>query len=333
MAKRSGLGERFYVCQVGSGPAYDLSGDIGAIDSASSTFGVLDTTGINETAMDRLPGLGDGACQFTSFHNVVAGGAHKVLSLTNGLQVRAMWLGSATEGDGLAYVINGIQDTYPGTRAANGSLTYKPAIKNSNGNFPDWARNVARGTDASGANNHTAVDFRFDPSQPILTITGNTKAVTSEVTTSVNHGYTTGDTVHITSSNSTVSINGDWVITVTAANKFTILVDTSGGASAGTAGFVEKTSLRLGCILTAFLFSIGSGTNYKLQAQHSADNGVVDTYANITGVVTSSLTAAAAESRVRSGAVLIKPWVRVVSSGTYTNAVVAATFKRIAGPE
>ncbi len=329
MAKRAGLGQRLYAVQIGGGPAYDFSGDVGSIDSASSMFGVLDDTGIDKSAMERLAGLGDGALAFTSFHNNAVGGAHAVLSVLNGLAVRSMWLGSAVEGELLAYVINGIQDAYPGTRAANGALTYKPAVKGYNGDFPDWGVNVANATDASGTINHAAVDLRFMPSQTVLSIT-DASVANPTVITSAGHGYATGDTVNIAGSNSTPTIDGDWVISSATTDTFTIPVNVT---IHSTAGNLAKTSLRLGCTLTAFLFSIGSGTNYKLQAQHSADNGVVDSYANITGVVTSSLTAAAAESRVRSGNVLIKPWVRVVGAGTYTNAAVAAVFKRIAGPE
>src|ERR1019366_9207853 len=123
--------------------------------------------------------------------------------------------------------------------------------------------------------------------------------------------------------NGTPLTNGDYVATVTGGSTFTIPINVSG---AGTTGTVIKTSSRLGGVLVAVLTSIGSGTNYTLQIQHSADNGSVDTYTNVAGLVSASLTAAAAESRVRVNNVLVKRWVRLVGAGTYTNAAVVGIF-------
>jgi len=58
------------------------------------------------------------------------------------------------------------------------------------------------------------------------------------VTTTANHGLRSGETVTIAGGNSTVSIDGARVVTVTGLTTFTVPVDTSGGASAGTAGTV-----------------------------------------------------------------------------------------------
>ena len=331
MSKRTGLGQKLWVCQVGSGPGYDLSGDIGAIDSAVSSFGVLDDTGIDKAAIERLAGLGDGTLTFTSFFNNAVGQAHAVLSALNGLAVRGIWAGSATEGDGLAFAISGLMDSYPLTRAANGALTAKPSIKGYSGDFPDWGVLAVLGTDASGTTHHTAIDMGRAGAN--FTITGNTKANPTVVTTSAPMGLTNGDSVNIVGSNSTVSIDGDWVVSGVSGSTFTVPVDTSGGASAGTSGTVYKTSSRLGGTITAFLFSIGSGTNYTLQVQSSADNGAVDAYANVSGLVTTSLTAAAAESRVRVTGQLIKRWIRVNGAGTYTNANAVAVVKRTQGAE
>lgn len=70
----------------------------------------------------------------------------------------------------------------------------------------------------------------------VCTITANTKAAASVVTTAIPHGLTSGETVTIAGSNSTVTIDGDRVVTVLSATTYSVPVDTSGGASAGTAG-------------------------------------------------------------------------------------------------
>lgn len=328
MAKRSGLGQQFWICQIGSGPAYQVAGDIGAIDTAQSMVGLLDDTGIDKSAMERLAGLGDGNLAWTAFWNNAAGGHHAVVSLLNGLAVRGFWAGSATEGDGLAFACSGILDDYHPTRAATGALTAKPKISSYTGDFPDWGVLAARATDASGTVNHVGVDMGFYGLAQTIT---NISQANPAVVTVTAHGYVNGDSVNITGSNSGVSIDGDWVVSNVTANTFTVPVNQSGAV--GNAGTVTKTSTRLGGVVTALLTSISSGTNYTLQVQSSADNGVADGWANVAGLVTTSLTAAAAESRVRVTGVLIKRWIRLVGAGTYSNANIVGIVKRVQGVE
>lgn len=61
-----------------------------------------------------------------------------------------------------------------------------------------------------------------------------------EITTDEAHGYTTGNTVVLSSTNSTPAIDGSHVITVTSPTTFTVPTTTTG---AGTAGFANNTSL------------------------------------------------------------------------------------------
>ncbi len=290
-------------------------------------FAALDVTGIDKSAHERLVGLGDHKLQYTGFWNNAAGGQHKVVSALNGTPVRGIWLGSATEGDGLAFVASGILSNYPVARPATGALTVKPMIEGYTGDYGDWGQLLASATDASGTVNHTGVDF--GQYGAVQTITANSIA-NPTVVTIANHGYVNGDSVSIAGSNSTPSINGDYVVSNVTTNTFTIPVNVTVNGTTGTA---QKTSSRLGGVLVAVLTSIGSGTNYTLQVQSSADNGVSDAYANVAGLVTPSLTAAAAEARVRVNSVLVKRWCRLVGAGTYTNAAVVGVFKRLQGVE
>lgn len=75
-----------------------------------------------------------------------------------------------------------------------------------------------------------------NPYPAALTITSITKANPAVVTTSTPHGLSSGQQINITGSNSSVSIDGQRIVTVTGPTTFTVPVDTSGGASAGTAG-------------------------------------------------------------------------------------------------
>ncbi len=71
-------------------------------------------------------------------------------------------------------------------------------------------------------------------------IIANTKAAASVVTSGSPHGLRSGDTVTIVGSNSTTSIDGTHVVSVLTDRTFSVPVDTSGGAAAGTAGHFTK---------------------------------------------------------------------------------------------
>jgi hypothetical protein len=64
MPKVTGLGDNFYV------GSFDLSGDVSSLDKVSSPLQLLDATGMTQRAMQRLKGKRDGAISFTSFLNV-----------------------------------------------------------------------------------------------------------------------------------------------------------------------------------------------------------------------------------------------------------------------
>lgn len=84
------------------------------------------------------------------------------------------------------------------------------------------------------------------------TINAITAAASAEVTTTANHGLTTGDTVTIEGSNSTPVIDGTRVVTVVSATKFTVPVNTSGAGTAGTvyAGRLDATTMPLKLVRT-----------------------------------------------------------------------------------
>lgn len=80
------------------------------------------------------------------------------------------------------------------------------------------------------------------------TISSNTLANPTVVTTSTAHGRATGDTATITGSNSTPSINGTYTITVTGASTFTIPVNVTVAGTAGTVSYgVLTLDLSAGC--------------------------------------------------------------------------------------
>src|SRR5689334_8957182 len=85
------------------------------------------------------------------------------------------------------------------------------------------------------------------------------------------------------------------------------------GAVIGTTAF----GLQMYVQLTAF-----TGTSVTVKLQHSNDDAAGDPYADISGATTVDLTTAPQAVRIATaGNVSVKRWVRVVSVGTFSNAV------------
>lgn len=150
MAKSSGLGAALYVAGV------DLSGDTSALGSMAGGPNLLETTGINKSALERLGGLIDGTMNITTYWNST--GAHATYSTLPTSDVIACYLHSTTVGDPAVGVI-GKQMNYDLTRGTDGSLTADVEIL-ANGFGIEWGKTLTAGTATeTGAGSGTAVDF------------------------------------------------------------------------------------------------------------------------------------------------------------------------------
>src|SRR6266566_4917747 len=149
MAKTSGLGQNLYV------DGFDLSGDIGALDSISGPQKTLPTTGIDKLAEERIGGQRDGMMSFTAYFNPTR--AHPVLSALptadgSGVLATALTIGSP------AACMIGKQIDYDGTRATDGGFTFKTQFQ-ANGFGLEWGLLLTAGlrTDVA-ATNGTGLD-------------------------------------------------------------------------------------------------------------------------------------------------------------------------------
>jgi len=119
MAKQNGLGDSLLI------DGYDLSGDIGAVQTISSRSGVLDMTAINASAKERILSHLDGELGFNAFFNKATSQEHLVLRARGSGANRVMtWLRGSTIGKA-AYGIVAKQVNYDGNRATDGSLTFE----------------------------------------------------------------------------------------------------------------------------------------------------------------------------------------------------------------
>lgn len=152
MAKESGLGDNFYL------GGYNLSGDIGAIDTISGGPEALEVTGIDKSAKERIGGARIGMMEFTAWFNPAAAQAHPVLSALPTTDVVCNYARGTTLGDPGAGMV-AKQVNYDGTRAADGAFSFKVSA-NANGYGLEWGDQLTAGSDNfTGSGAGTSIDY------------------------------------------------------------------------------------------------------------------------------------------------------------------------------
>lgn len=146
MSKQSGLGDNFFI------DAYNLSGDVMALDTISNSRDVLPATGIDKSAMERMQGLRDGHMEVSCFFNDAAGQAHPVLSTLPTTDRVATYCRSTTLGKPAASMV-AKQIGYDGSRGDDGSFTLKTELQ-ANGYGLEWGNQLTAGkrTDTTATN-------------------------------------------------------------------------------------------------------------------------------------------------------------------------------------
>jgi len=151
MAKSSGLGGNFYIAQ------FDLSGDVGAVQTVSSKRAVLDMTSIDKSAIERILGQKDGEISFTSFWDTAAGAEHLALSTALTTDRIVTYAVGTTLGADAASLI-GKQIDYAPTRGQDGSLVATVQTLG-NGQSFDWGYLLTTGKQTfAGAASTTSID-------------------------------------------------------------------------------------------------------------------------------------------------------------------------------
>jgi hypothetical protein len=322
MAKQTGIAANFYIA------GYDISGDVSAINTIKASNAVKEVTGIDKLAVERLSLLRDGELAISGWFDTVAGQEHPALNgapTTNVLATACIGMALGNP----AVNVWGKQVTYDLDRGEDGSLAVKSNVL-ADGYGLEWGQLLTTGKQTfTGTANGTGVDLGNAQMPAALTILGNTKAAASVVQTNAVHGMATGDSVTIAGSNSTVSIDGNWPITYVDPTHFSVPVDTSGGASAGNAGTVQRTSTGYGGSSYLQVFSL-TGTSHIVKVQHSADNGVADAWADVAGLVHTSVTGRIVGERVATTTTtgIIKRWARIVITGVFNPSAVCVVLAR-----
>lgn len=118
MTKQSGIGDNFYV------GGYNLSGDTASLEKISTSQTVLNTTGIDKSAYERIGAIRDGSMAWTSFFNNATSQAHPALATIPTTDVTLTYArGTAIGNAGACMVAKRLN--YDGTRATDGGLLFK----------------------------------------------------------------------------------------------------------------------------------------------------------------------------------------------------------------
>jgi hypothetical protein len=152
VAKKSGLAQGFYL------GGYDLSGDVGAINGASSPRTTTEIQGINKSAKERLLLLTDGLLEFLVFFNDAALAEHVILKTLPTTDVIALWVAGQAVGDVAAGIV-AKQVDYAWERPADGSLAGTVQLM-AQGTPLEWLTMLSAGedTDASAESNASRDD-------------------------------------------------------------------------------------------------------------------------------------------------------------------------------
>lgn len=132
MPKQTGIGANLWVDQ------YNVSGDVGAIDSIASSRAQIDVTSIEDSFMSRLPGLGDGSIQFSGYFNPTAGNLHTSIGSAFGTAISIITAAFGTAIGSPAASLGAARSAYSTVRGADGSLVVSVSAESGIGYGADW---------------------------------------------------------------------------------------------------------------------------------------------------------------------------------------------------
>lgn len=267
---------------------------------------LLDTTGIDKAAHERIFGLGDGKFDLSAFFNPAAGAIHSVLKTLPRTDVIGTYCCVFGLGN-VAGSLVGVQPNYDGTRGADGSFIFKAEL-DGDGFATDWGVQVTPGfrTD-SAATNGTGVDggagFATPAVPASLTPVTNTSPLTATVVISggtMTNVSVAGVTVGAGAGTYTVGAGQAITLTYTVAPTWTWALATAFGWQAW-------------LHVAAF-----TGSSAVVKLQDSADN---TTFTDVTSGAFAAVTGGAplAARIAVGGTAVLRRFVRVATTGTFTN--------------
>lgn len=298
---------------------YDISGDAGSVSRVGGGPNLLDISNIQLVGMRRLAGRFDGEFNYNVFFNPLGAHVlHKTLPTT--LVPLMLALPGTTAADIVAMLV-GKQVDYAQAVGQDLAASFSVQALASEG-FPlEWGKMITAGkrTDTSATASGTGIDLGIPTGVAAVAITSATAASPTEVTATA-HGLATGESVVIAGTDQ-ATLNDEWTVTKTGDDTFTVPCDLS-IAGAATGGTVQRTSHRGWSAQNQTFSVVGTSATVTVQDSHEAVSG---SFANLTGgAFAAVLAAAVGAERLGSATGIIKRYVRVKTTGTFSSAVFAS---------
>jgi hypothetical protein len=148
MAKSSGLAQDLWA------DGYQLGGDIGSINDASTPRGTQEVTGIDKSATERVALLSDFNIDFGAYFNDATGQIHTALKQLKTTDLNVMWILGTSIGSVVLMGVAKQIDYGPWTKAQDGSVNGATTAQGSAGTAPAWGVMLTAGkrTDTSATN-------------------------------------------------------------------------------------------------------------------------------------------------------------------------------------
>ena len=135
MAKVSGLGDYVAVDDSG-GNIRDISNDVTSIEVAIPQS-LIESTGIDKSAMERIIGLGDGTVSLSGVFNPASNKSQDVFKARTGTRTVTYALGGNTTGKpelAMEMLVSG----YNLSRGSDGGMTWTAELSLQSGTTPTW---------------------------------------------------------------------------------------------------------------------------------------------------------------------------------------------------
>ena len=136
MAKQTGLGDYLAVDDSG-GTARDISNDITSY-SANIPQNLLEITGIDKSATERMIGLGDGTVSINGVFNKASNKSHDVFKTRTGTRTVTIAIGGNTSGYP-KLEMEMLVTEYNLERGDDGALNWTAGLSLQSGTVPAWS--------------------------------------------------------------------------------------------------------------------------------------------------------------------------------------------------
>lgn len=139
MAKESGLGWTTLSVDDNGGTLRDIKNDVRSLDFATPR-GVIETTGIDKFAYERILGLVDFTGTMNGTFNDATNASHDVFKTISNSDAIAREINITVSGQslGVSPVVTVLLTDYPLSRSDSGELTWAVPFALANGVIPTW---------------------------------------------------------------------------------------------------------------------------------------------------------------------------------------------------